>query len=176
MNFKSIIALGLGCLSIGIFLPSFTHNAAAEPSVYKKIPIPVEADTRVQTGTMVRRKVTISGYLVGTDGTYNDVPCTTLNVKVIEYGKEVKEPGKFSVPEMKTLAAGKGIKQPDGTCQYELSFDRVRLSSAVFVNEKTYQVEVIGRGYLGSTQHKTDRGLPDNLLLNVVVSSTPEPR
>jgi hypothetical protein len=160
MNYKSTIALGLGCLSLGIFLPCFTHNAAARPI------------DRVQTNTVVPRKVTISGYLVGTDGTYTNIPCTALRVEIVEYGKRT---GPLGIPDEKILAAGNGIDPGDSTCQYELSFNQPRLS-AVFFKEKTYAVKVNGAGYLGNTIHKTKESFPDSLLLNVVVGQPSVPK
>jgi hypothetical protein len=160
MNYKSTIALGLGCLSLGIFLPCFTDKTVAKPI------------DSVQTDTVAPRTVTISGYLVGTDGTYNNIPCAALIVQLVEYGKPT---GQFGIPEEKILDTKNGIEvKEDPSCQYELTFNQPRVR-ATFVKEKTYAVKVNGAGYLGNTIHKTKESLPDSLLLNVVVSQSSVP-
>jgi hypothetical protein len=168
VNCKSIIALGLGCLSIGILLPSFPDTAEAQPVFERSSPALQSKSSRV------------SGFLVGTDGTYVNIPCAALKVEMVEYNIYVpsKQPSTLDFfANQKVLATGSGIDdRTGGTCKYEVVVSEP-LSVARLIKGKSYGVIVRGGNYGGITFHKTSQGgLPEYLNLNVVVAPVTIPR
>jgi hypothetical protein len=153
VNCKSIIALGLGCLSIGILLPSFPDTALAKPVFERSSPALQSKSSRV------------SGFLVGTDGTYVNIPCAALKVEMVEYiYVPSKQPSTFDFVDRKVLATGSGIDdRTGGTCKYEVVVSEP-LSVARLIKGKSYGVIVSGGNYGGTTSHKTSQGgLPEYL-------------
>ncbi|MGI0495405.1 hypothetical protein ACN4EG_26810 [Alkalinema pantanalense CENA528] len=116
--------------------------------------------------------VRISGYLPDTNGNYN-VPCSQLQVSLIELKDQPPMPDRFSIPEEVLMASAPAIfVKEDGTCQYELTF-RQPASTVRFVKPRTYVVKVNGGGYQGSYLHQTQTPIENDSLFNIPVAPIP---
>jgi hypothetical protein len=126
VNCKSIIALGLGCLSIGILLPSFPDTALAKPVFERSAP------TGEAMKKIIQRNVRLSGNLIPTDSAGLSYPvyqtaCSQITVSVLR-GNEVSA---------STQAVGSTISNG---CTYTLD-----VTTGQYTVAGQYKIDVISR-------------------------------